>query len=993
MTTPETNDRRNKRIAEIGEHYWQKMEGMTPSLFNREYWQGQLLDWVMNDESFKVDAFRFVDVLPALQTSEAIGSHIQDYLLRKKRELPFAIYTALKMASSGFTSAPAARLIRTNVTEMARRFICESDNEKALRVFSDLAENNLTFTADILGEATTSDAEAETYLQKYIDLISLVGDESKSWPDNVQLHESPMGVLPKANISVKISALDPYIDAADYKGSVSRLKERLLPLLKFAKEKNVFINFDLEQWALHGMTYRLFEEVCLHPDLVDWPHIGIVIQAYLKRSEDDYDHLLAMAQKRGTPLTIRLVKGAYWDYEVVHARQNGFACPVFTRKCLTDANFERLSVKLIDNHAILTPAFASHNLRSLVHALVVAEEKGVDKTAFELQMLYGMAEPLRQVFSQEGYRVRIYAPIGELLPGMAYLVRRLLENTSNSGFLRQSFHEGVSIASMLKPPILESEKTDQEVLGLKNRSTSFYNVNLLDFCELSVRERFDQAIIKVPKMLPLTIPIVVDGSELKTKDVFIHVSPNDAEMEVTKSFRASTGHVKSAIQTSLQAFAEWRDQPLKYRVDLLEKLAEDLEKNRYEHAALQVYEVGKPYREADADVAEAIDFCRYYAHQAPKEIGPEKQGNLAGEDNVLFYEGRGPTGIIAPWNFPLAILCGMTTAALVAGNPVIIKPATAASGIAYRFYQSLLKVGFPSDVVQFLPGSGEVIGKYLVTDPTVSQIAFTGSKEVGLEIIELAGKTQPGQRELKRVICEMGGKNAIIVDEDADPDAAIKGVIHSAFGFAGQKCSACSRLILVGSIYELFMKRLLEACKSLPIAPATDQSCRLGPVVDRRAFKRLNTLISNPPQGARLVYKGHTLEKGFLIPPAIFEVDDVRSHMMQEEFFGPLLTVIRATDFKEALDMANNTEFALTGGVYTRSPSNMELARTGFKVGNLYINRPCTGAVVGRQPFGGYGMSGLGTKAGGPGYLRLFVNPRCISENTMRSGFTPDLQM
>ena len=984
---------RNERIIQRGRQYWQKMQGEIPGVFDRKYWQGQLLDWVMRDESFKIDALRFVDVLPTLHSPSAIGSHVQDYLLKEGRELPFLVRTALKMTGGGIASTLAAKAVKANVAETARRFICESDSDKALKAFTGLAKENLTFTADILGEATTSDAEAEAYLQKYLDLITLLGDAAAKWPDNPVLYQSPSGPLPRANISVKISALDPYIDAADHLGSISRLKERLLPLLRLAREKNVFINFDLEQWAVHDITYGLFEEVASHQDLIDWPHIGLVIQAYLKTSGRDCDRLLALSRNRGTPFTVRLVKGAYWDYEVVHARQNGFTCPVFTRKGLTDANYEQLSGILLDNHQLLTPAFASHNLRSLVQAMVLAEEKGVAETAFELQMLYGMAEPLRRVFAEDGYRVRIYAPIGELLPGMAYLVRRLLENTSNSSFLRQSFHEGVSITTMLEPPVLEPEAPLPQGLIPGDLASPFANVSLLDFCESSVRQHFTDALAEIAGQFPLTVPLVVNAAEIHTDDVFTHVSPNDRTTAITRSSRAGIEQVELALQVARRSFPDWRDELLAHRSGLLETLAAILEQNRFKLAALQIHEVGKPRREADADVAEAIDFCRYYARRAPAELGPVKQGNLAGEDNVLFYEGRGPTVIIAPWNFPLAILCGMTTAALVAGNTVLIKPATTSSGTAYRFFQHLMQAGFPPDTVQFLPGSGEQIGRHLATHPAVSQIAFTGSREVGLEIIELAGKTQPGQQEIRRVVCEMGGKNAILIDEDADLDAALKGVMQSAFGYAGQKCSACSRLIIVGSIYDLFMDRLREACTSLPISAATEPGCRLGPIIDRRAFDRLNTLVSTPPEGAELFFQGAVPETGYLVPPAVFEVCDADNPMMQLELFGPVLSVIRAADFTTALELANHTEFALTGAVFTRSPSHIELARIGFKVGNLYINRGCTGAIVGRQPFGGFGMSGIGTKAGGPGYLRLFANPRCISENTMRSGFTPDLHL
>jgi RHH-type proline utilization regulon transcriptional repressor/proline dehydrogenase/delta 1-pyrroline-5-carboxylate dehydrogenase len=940
-----------------------------------------------------VDAFRFVEVLPALRTTPAIASHVQDYLLKEDRKLPALVRSALSMASGGIAAPLATRAIRGNITEMARRFICQSDNKKAAAVFKKLAEQNLTFTADILGEASSSDSEAEQYLRKYLELIEVLAKAAEKWPENPLLHLSDAGPLPKANISVKISALDPYLDAADHLGSVARLKERVIPLLRQARTHNVFINFDLEQWACHGITYDLFEEVVLHEDLVDWPHIGLVVQSYLKSSENDCNRLLALSRRRGTPFTVRLVKGAYWDYEVVNARQNGFSCPVYTNKGATDAGYEHLSRLLIENHQLVSPAFASHNLRSIVHALVAAEEKGLPKNSIEVQMLYGMAEPQRLTLAKDGYRVRVYAPIGELLPGMAYLVRRLLENTSNSGFLRQSYHEGVAISSMLAPPAAGPDLLDETVHRPAELNSPFANVTLLDFTEQEVRQRFTQALAAVREKLPFEVPVVAAGKRIHSTKQKMHKSPNDPSLIVARTSQAGSSEAQEALAGAVRNFPAWRDSPLPHRAELLEKLAQRLEEDRFELAALQCFEAGKPWREADADVAEAIDFCRYYARQALKELGPVKQGQMAGEENILHYEGRGPCVVIAPWNFPLAILCGMTTAALVAGNSVLIKPAGAASAIAYEFFRRLLAVGFSENLVHFLPGPGEEVGNFLVEHPDICQIAFTGSKEVGLSIIEKAGKTLAGQAQVKRVVCEMGGKNAIIIDDDADMDAALKGVMLSAFSYAGQKCSACSRLILVGDIYHPFMPRLLDACRSLPMDRATEPGCRLGPVIDQNAYERLQALIANLPAEAKLHFSGEAPTPGFFIPPTIFEVSEPNNPLFQQEFFGPILTIIQARDFKTALDMANFTEFALTGGVYSRSPRNLTAARQQFKVGNLYINRGCTGALVGRQAFGGFGMSGVGTKAGGPGYLLHFANPRCITENTMRSGFTPDFHM
>jgi RHH-type proline utilization regulon transcriptional repressor/proline dehydrogenase/delta 1-pyrroline-5-carboxylate dehydrogenase len=360
-----------------------------------------------------------------------------------------------------------------------------------------------------------------------------------------------------------------------------------------------------------------------------------------------------------------------------------------------------------------------------------------------------------------------------------------------------------------------------------------------------------------------------------------------------------------------------------------------------------------------------------------------------GEENALFYEGRGVCVVIAPWNFPLAILTGMATAALVAGNTAVLKPAEQSSAIAWRLREHMLAAGFPAEVVSFVPGVGEEVGPRLVSHRDVAQIAFTGSKGVGLAIVAAAAQTGPGQRAVKRVVCEMGGKNAIVVDDDADLDEAVSGVLRSAFGYAGQKCSACSRALVVDGVYDAFVGRLAAATAALPVGVAHAPRTVIGPVVDADAQARLLAAIE--AKGARKLFVGAAPADGWFVPPAILAVDDAQHDLMQRELFGPVLAVFRARDFDHALEVATGTEFALTGAVYSRSPGHLDEARRRFRVGNLYLNRGSTGALVGRQPFGGFAMSGTGAKAGGPGYLLQFADPRVVTENTLRRGFSPEL--
>jgi RHH-type proline utilization regulon transcriptional repressor/proline dehydrogenase/delta 1-pyrroline-5-carboxylate dehydrogenase len=982
-------------VQRLGRALHQRLRGKTPGLFEAAYWQGLLLDWAMRDPALKTDLFRLVDALPALSTSGQIARHAREYLLAGGRDLPTGLGLALRATENPLAASISAFVIKQNVRRMAERFIVGQDARHARSKLNKLWDQGFGFTVDLLGEATVNTAESEAYARRYADLIEFLPGETARWKANGILDHGPAGPIPRANISLKLSAMDHLLDPADPDGGVERLLKRVRPLLLRAKELSSFINFDLEQWNLHEITYRLFERVALDPEFAAWPHLGIVVQAYLKNADHDLDRLLALGSKRGVPLTVRLVKGAYWDYEVVQAGLHGYRCPVFTQKGQTDANYERLARRLLDHRATIHAAFGTHNLRSLCVALAHAENVGLKPGAFELQMLFGMGEPERDLLRDLGHRVRLYAPVGDLLTGMAYLVRRLLENTANSSFLRLSHHDHADIGELLArpmdnpaPPDAPSEPTSDWTRDL---TSSFRNCPLADFTSTETRAAFLAAVAEAEKQMPWQVPVVINGRARADGTALFHVTPNDKTRIATCTNSATVDGVEQALALAKKAWPAWRDLPLETRAARVNELGARLAGDRLRLAAMEVHEQAKPWRDADADVAEAVDFCRYYARQALIELSPRTQGSLPGEINILTYEGRGLCAVIAPWNFPLAILCGMTAAALVAGNAVLLKPARQAGAIAFAFHQHALAAGIPSGILPFLPGDGALIGDALVRHRDVVQIAFTGSREVGTAILKQAAEIAPGQAMIKRVVCEMGGKNAIIVDDDADLDEAVTGVLISAFGYAGQKCSACSRLIVVGSIHANFVNRLSLAAEALVPASAARADCLLPPVIDEASYARLWNLINEHGAGVRRGYSIETTGDGWFVPPTIFEVDDPLHPLMQRELFGPILAVFAARDFSHALEVANTCDFALTGAVYSRSPRHLQQAREAFRVGNLYLNRPCTGAQVHRQPFGGFKMSGAGTKAGGPGYLLHFAEMRVCAENTMRRGFAPEI--
>jgi RHH-type proline utilization regulon transcriptional repressor/proline dehydrogenase/delta 1-pyrroline-5-carboxylate dehydrogenase len=981
--TPSTVTIKDKVVV-TGEEILNRMEGQSKgSIFNKDWWYGQIMDWSMKNEHFKTQMFRFVDVLPSLNSGSDVAKHLKEYFAESGEELPSVFNFGLGLGS--LAPSLMAGAIRKNVTQMAKMFITGENPDEALPVIKKSRKNKITFTVDILGEATLSEKEALEYQAKYLELIDWLAKDAKSWDEVPLIDRDHEGPIPKVNVSVKLTALYSQINDKAWDQTKNILKERLRPILRSGMEKNVFINLDMEQYSVKHLTLEVFKELLLEPEFRGYKHFGCVIQAYLRDSLADIKDMVRFAQERGTSLTIRLVKGAYWDYETVEAEQRRWPIPVYTNKQESDANYEACAEYLLQHFQWIRAAFGSHNVRSIAAAMVMAQKLGVPKEGFEVQMLYGMADPIKKSLVDMGYRVREYAPVGELIPGMAYLVRRLLENTSNESWLRGKFAEGQSTEKLLKDP-RENLKTTTGDLKVENR---FYNEPLKDFAMIENRRDLLQAMEQAKRNLGRTYPLVINHKEIKTTQTLTRLNPSQTSQIVGQICLASREDAEKAFQAAETAYHTWKKVPATERAALLDRVADLMVRDRFKLMATQILEVGKPWAEADGDVTEAIDFCRYYARHMRELATPLKVGKVPGESSIYHYQPRGVSLVIAPWNFPLAILCGMAAAALVTGNTVIMKPAEQSSIVAAGLMDLFKEAGLPAGTVNFLPGLGEEVGEYLVQHPKITTIAFTGSKAVGLHILSAAANHKPGQQHVKRCIIEMGGKNAMIIDTDADLDEAVDGVVYSAFGFSGQKCSACSRLIVLADVYDKFVNRLLEATRSITVAHAEDPKAYLGPVVDEEAYMRIQKTIADAKNQHELLYQGDAPAGGYFVPPTIFTNVDPTSKLAQEEIFGPVLAIIKAKDLDHALQIANSTEYALTGGLFSRSPENIKKVREEFEVGNLYINRGITGAMVDRHPFGGFKMSGIGSKTGGPDYLKQFTEPRCVTENTLRRGFAP----
>jgi RHH-type proline utilization regulon transcriptional repressor/proline dehydrogenase/delta 1-pyrroline-5-carboxylate dehydrogenase len=988
------------RIIALGKEFFSEIAGEKPSLFDKGTWIGKVMDWSMGSEEFKTSMFRFVDVYPALVNGNMLTGHIREYFadLHDGHQLLAAGATIAGLFGSigGSILHP---VLSANIKEMAQQFILAEDIKAALKKLAVLRNDGFAAVVDVLGEATLSEEEATAYVNTYLELLQALQREQFRWhrlPGSGSDETMDWGCAPMVNIAVKPTALYCLTNPQDFEGSVTAILSRLRTVCQKVVEMHGFLCIDMESYRFKDIILEVYRRLKLK--YRDYPHIGIVLQSYLRDTDRDLQDLLAWAEQHRLSIAIRLVKGAYWDYEVVKARQNNWEVPVWTIKAESDAAFERQAQVILEHHEICHFACASHNIRSVATVLELARELHVPEERYEFQVLYGMAEPVRKAILKVAGRVRLYAPYGSLVPGMGYLVRRLLENTANESFLRRSFAEATQLERLLENPLITAARAPAGSIGETRADQGhgvppFANEPMVDFTRAEQRAAFPAELARVRARSGRTYPLFIAGREVTTDDLLASVNPNNPSEVLGLVCQAGIREIDAAVAAAGKAFPLWRDTDPHSRAAYLIKAAAVIRRQIFYLSALQVVEIGKQWDQAYADVGEAIDFLEYYAREMQRLGESRVLGQVPGETNHYFYEPRGVAAVIAPWNFPLAISVGMVSAAIVTGNCVVYKPSGLTSIIGWHLVDIFRECGLPAGVFNFVPGRSSIMGDHLVDHPGISLIAFTGSMEVGLRIVERAAIVHPGQMNVKRVICEMGGKNAVIVDDDADLDEAIPQILNSAFAFQGQKCSACSRVIVLGAIHDRFVARLVAMAKACRIGPAEDPGFFMGGVADDVAMKRIRKMIEEARRDGTVCFESSVPDGGYYVPMTIFSGIRPEHHLAREEVFGPVLAIMRVKDFDQALDWANGTSFALTGGLFSRSPGHIARARREFRVGNLYINRGITGAMVERQPFGGSRMSGVGSKAGGPDYLLQFMEPRVVTENTMRRGFTPHTTM
>ncbi|MFQ5410819.1 MAG: proline dehydrogenase family protein, partial [Phycisphaerae bacterium] len=846
-------------IHKIGREIFRRAEAAAPSILSIAFWHQLAMRHLTRDDGLKLRAFRLIEVLPALKDSTAISRHIRDYFQVPRdndarngaTDLPAPIQLAL-----GFhrPDSAYARMVagatRLGCGMGGRRFIVGSTPAEAIASVRVLRREGAAFTMDVLGETVIADRVARHHQALYISLIDHLSREARGWREVSLLDRAAWGSLPRVNISIKLSSIVPKFDPIDPDGAIESVQDRLRPILRSARDQGAFINIDMEHYAVKDLTLEIYRRVLMEREFVDWPDCGIVIQAYMPEGERDMESLIRWSRRRGTPITVRLVKGAYWDSETAGAIRNGWPIPLFTEKWQSDAAFERVARMMLENADIVRPAFASHNVRSIAACLAMEDAMGLPARTLELQMLTGMGDSLRHAMTAMGQRVRVYAPFGDMMTGMAYLIRRLIENTANESFLRQSFDEDTPVDLLLRNPahpdaclpICLPKPFIQDPEGECDMEP-FESEPDVDFSRPANRKAMRDALAGVREQFGRQYPAIIDHEPINTGHWRDSLNPSNPSEVVGRTAMGEETTADAAVAAARSALASWSATPPDARADILDTAADHLRDRRFEIAAWMVYEVGKTWREAQGDYMETADYLRFYAREMRRLSRRSRHRDWPGEMNEYAYAPRGVVLAIGPFCFPTALLTGTVAAALVTGNTVIAKPASAASVCGAKMCEILNEAGLPPGVLNFVPGRGMEVGDHLARHPGVDMIAFTGSREVGCRIVEQTRRPTPGRHAFKHVVAEMGGKNAIIVDDDADLDEAVMATLVSAFGYSGQKCTACSRCIVLTDIYDAFVERLSEATRAIQPAAADLPGTSIGPLIDAEAVDRARKFI------------------------------------------------------------------------------------------------------------------------------------------------------
>lgn len=863
---------------------------------------------------------------------------------------------------------------------MSKQFVMGRTIQEALKRAKKKEVKGYLYSYDMLGEAALTSVDAERYFIAYKNAIDAIGNDSVS----------TQGIYRCPGISIKLSALHPRFNESQHELVIGELPPKLLALAQLCKKYNIALTVDAEESERLELSLDVIERVFTDESLSGWNGFGMAVQSYQKRAFYVIDWIAELARNNNRRMTVRLIKGAYWDAEIKKAQMQGLSdYPVFTRKAFTDVSFQACVKKLLTMTDAIYPQFATHNAYSVALVLKLVGSY----RDFEFQCLHGMGNELyEQIVPDAKYGIpcRIYAPVGSHEDLLPYLVRRLLENGANSSFVNRIVDEDAPISELVENPVTKArqflDKINKNIplpedIFLPERKNS----SGIDFTDRNVVAQLQSNYLNMT--FSWEAKSIISGKLNVMGHTYTSVSPQDNKQTIGHYIEATPEEIVLALDGSSKAFGAWSTTTVKSRAAIIQSFATLLESNRETILALLCLEAGKTWNDGVAELREAVDFCHYYSSMAEHLLAtPRTLVGYTGEINQLSLHGRGTVLCISPWNFPLAIFVGQIVAALVTGNCVIAKPAEQTPLIAYFAVNLLIKAGVPVGVVQLLLGDGARIGEMLITDKRVKAVMFTGSNQTA-SIINTALVNRGG--EIIPFIAETGGQNAMIVDSSALLEQVVVDVITSAFGSAGQRCSGLRVTYIQEEVYPRFVELLKGAMAELDIGNPAWLSTDVGPVIDKDALYMLERHVDDMKKKYDIIYQCELSEacsKGYFMPPTAIAIDSIQA--LDHEVFGPVLHVISYK--RKALDNVisdiNNTGYGLTLGIHSRINHTVDYIRTRIHVGNCYVNRNMTGAVVGLQPFGGEGLSGTGPKAGGPYYLQRLCYERTFTVDTTAAG-------
>ncbi len=927
-------------------------------------------DWKSHrgqSDSFFVNATTWALML----TGKVLTSDSADSLLSK------ALFKLINRSGESVVRKAVDKAMRI----MSKQFVTGRTINEALSRSKKKEAIGYRYSYDMLGEAALTTVDAERYFKAYKEAIEAIG---ASVSPNSNVYQ-------RAGISIKLSALHPRYQESQRKRVMDELPPKLLALAKLAKQFDIALTIDAEESERLDLSLDVIEKVFNDDSLHNWHGFGMAVQSYQKRAFYLLDWIAALARNKNRRIMVRLIKGAYWDSEIKKTQMQGLSeYPVFTRKVFTDVSFQACAKKLLTMTDAIYPQFATHNAYSVAMVLNIAK----DYRDFEFQCLHGMGNELYEQIvpaNRLGIPCRIYAPVGSHEDLLPYLVRRLLENGANSSFVNRIVDEKAPISTLVEDPVSKANyllsKINQNIplpdsLFLPERKNS----KGFDFSDRAAVAKLQQLYETMDLGHWQAKPLLAKGKQGGEVDRSAS-SPQKPERPIGRVNEATAQDIEFALTEAEQAFPNWSRKAVSERSACIERFADLLEENTPELLAMACIEAGKTWGDGISEIREAVDFCRYYAKMAEKLMAqPLSLQGYTGETNELSLHGRGIVLCISPWNFPLAIFTGQVAAALVTGNCVIAKPAEQTSLIATYAVQLMHQAGIPTEVLQLLPGRGETVGAALVADQRIKAVIFTGSTQTAAHINTALAKRGG---EIIPLIAETGGQNAMIVDSSALLEQVAIDAVNSAFGSAGQRCSALRVLFVQEEVYPRMIHLLKGAMAELQVGDPRWLSTDIGPVIDNEALAGLKEHVSAMQQDNEIIFQtslSEDCESGYYMPPTAIAIASMDS--LKREIFGPILHVIRykRKNLDQVIDQINNTGYGLTLGIHSRINQTVDYIKNNVHVGNCYVNRNMIGAVVGLQPFGGEGLSGTGPKAGGPYYLLRLCHERTYTVDTTAAG-------